>query len=290
MPPTITATVGATGGVVVLNILLSAGLDQNSANITIQRYTGSLSNPPTTILNNSLYTPVFIDDGEALPAYLDFNTQYWYSITDSVGTATIGPISPGAQLVIFSSYLDKLLFRLFSAGVSALAVPQGFNKIRVLESLPLTMGSEATLFPFVVMNLDLEQQEYTQIGEDVDASETNIDVIPLIVFRRYSVCILSHNAKERDFYKDACMGVLYTAMRSVLADIGSDLTYSFQATNSQVSDDQKAPGFYECTIMVNLSGMFNLSVHTNYPLIEFIAPVITSTTATISGVTTIFSV
>src|SRR5579863_1266236 len=184
--PTIETSVVPTGGTIVLDITLGVTnppQDQYNTNITIQRYTGSLTATPVTIYSGE-YTPIFFDDGEMLPAYLDFATNYYYAITDPTGTTTTPAIVPSPSLLVYSNYLDKLMFRLFSAGMSALAVPAQYNAIRVLQALPLTMGSDATVFPFVVMNLDLEQQEHLQIGEDIDASFTNLNIIPMIIMKR----------------------------------------------------------------------------------------------------------
>ena len=229
---------------------------------------------------------VFFDDGVAQPSYLDFTTTFFYAVTDPTGTTTTPSITPSPQLVVFSDYLDKLMFRMFSAGMSALAVPANFNAIRVLQALPLTMGSEATKFPFVVMNLDLEQQEHLQIGEDVDFSFTNLNIIPMIVMKRYSINILSHNAQERDFYKDSTIGVIITMMQS-LTQIGQDFSYKWQASNTQESDGIFPGGFYASIIMLEMTGQFNVSMNTNYPIIEHIAPDIselTSNVVVVSGI------
>jgi hypothetical protein len=172
--------------------------------------------------------------------------------------------------------------------MSALAIPQGLNAIRVLEQMPLSMGSTGTYFPFVVMNLDLEQQEAVQIGQDVQFSETNIDIVPMIVFRRYSLSILSHNAQERNFYKDASIAVLRGLMQT-LASIGGNITSSFQAAQSQEPTGPMMPGFYEADVMFDMEGQFNVSIYTNYPLIETIAPVI-SGVYPVSGYITVFSI
>ena len=165
MPPTVTATICPTGGAILLNITLgNTALNPNSTLMTIKRFTGSLSAPPTYLLTNQLCNLVYLDTGDGLPSYLDFQTSYYYTVTDPTGTTTIGPIIPTSQLSIFSDYMDGVFFRLFSAGISSVAVPAGFKKIRVLESLPLTPASDGSIFPFVVMNLDLEQQENTQIN------------------------------------------------------------------------------------------------------------------------------
>src|SRR5579863_10165040 len=271
MSTTVQAVQSPTGGAISLIIALDPSLNPYTTAMTIKRYAGSLSATPITIYNENMAALMYVDAGDGLPSYLDFATPYWYTITDPSGTVTVGPVTPSAQLMVFSNYLDKLLFRLFSAGMSALAVPEGFNKIRVLENMPLTMASEATTFPFVVMNLDLEQQQEIQIGESVvNPGFTNLQVMPIIVHRVYSMSILSLNARERDFYKDACLSAWFT-MRPVLTLIGQDLTLDWQATNTQTAgEDLKIPGFYESAIMLDMSCQFNVSLTTNYPIISSI--------------------
>jgi hypothetical protein len=282
--PTVTTSVVPTGGTIVLNITLgSPTLDINTTSISISRYTGSLANTPVVVYDGPNLL-IYFDDGEMLPNYLDFNTEYFYAVTDPTGTTTTEAITPTPSVVVYSNYFDKLLFRLFSAGMNAIAVPAQYNAIRVLQALPLTMGSEATQFPFVVMNLDLEQQEHLQIGEDIDASFTNLNIIPMIIMKRYSINILSHNAQERDFYKDATIGVIMTMMQS-FTEIGQDFSYNWQASNTQETAGNMSPGFYASVIMLEMTGQFNVSMDTSYGLIEIIAPVITeSGSVVVSGI------
>jgi hypothetical protein len=292
MPPTATAAPSPTGGAIILNIELGVEIPivnpprlnpvYYNTPITIQRYTGSLSNTPVTIYSG-VFTPVYIDVGDSLPKYLNFSTSYWYTITDPSGSYTVGPIIPAPELAVFSNYLDGVLFRLFSAGVSAIAVPSNFNPIRVEQAMPLTPGSDATKFPFVVMNLDLEQQDSLQIGEDVLFSQSNLNILPLNILRRYSINILSHSAQERDFYKDAVKGVIYTVMIA-LQQIGQNFVYDYQSSSTQVSEDLMMPGFYASTIMLEFTGLFNMTITTQLPLIEYIEPAITATTQIPSGI------
>ena len=286
--PAITSFISPTGGIVVLNIVPSSGVDPKTGVVALLRYANSLLSTPAVLVSGAPGPLVFIDDGEGLPNYLDFNTNYYYTVIDAGGAATTDAIKPASQLQVFTSYLDRLIFRSYSAGMSALAIPQGLNAIRVLEQMPLSMGSTGTYFPFVVMNLDLEQQEAVQIGQDVQFSETNIDIVPMIVFRRYSLSILSHNAQERNFYKDASIAVLRGLMQT-LASIGGNITSSFQAAQSQEPTGPMMPGFYEADVMFDMEGQFNVSIYTNYPLIETIAPVI-SGVYPVSGYITVFSI
>lgn len=284
--PTIQGTVSPTGGVIVLDIELSAGLDYNLTPIVLERQTGSLTSS-ATVLYSGINTPIYVDIGDELPNYLDYNTNYYYTITDPLGSATTPAIQPQSTLQVFSNYLDKTLLRLFSAGFNSLAVPQGYHHIRVLEAMPLSMASEAVVFPFVVMNLDLEQQEFLAIGEGVNASETNINVLPLIVYRRYSLHILAQYYRERDFYKDAAISIFYNCL-PVLQAIGNDVSLDLQAAQSQASEGEISPGFYESTLMLDITGQFNVSVNTNYPIIASIAPIINATTAISSGIPVVF--
>ena len=292
--PAVTLIASPTGGCVVLDIELGSPTLMlapviYTTPITIKRYTGSLSSTPVTIYNNLPYTPTYIDAGDNLPNYLDFGTSYWYSVTDPTGTTVVGPIVPAPQLAVFSNYLDGLLLRLFSAGVSAIAVPPGFNAIRVLQAMPLTPASDATEFPFIVMNLDLEQQEELQIGEDVLFSLNNINILPLIITRRYSINILSHNAQERDFYKDSVLGVCYTMMIA-LNQAGQGFTYSIQASNTQAGDGLNMPGFYASIIMLEFTGQFNMTITTTIPPISQIDVDVTAYTGTVSGIPTEFQI
>lgn len=271
MPPVAHIKVVPTGGTIVLNITLSTGLDVNATNITIVR--NNITASTSTTIYTGVYTPVFLDDGEKLPNYLDFATTYSYTVTDPGGTVVTRELIPAAQLVVTQSYLDKLLFRLFSAGINALVIPAnllpptGRTKIRVLQAMP-SNGSD--ILPLVVMNLDLEQQEAIQIGHDVNSSWTNLWTIPSVVFRRYSISVLTETSEERDYYKDACVGILYTMMQGLI-EIGQDLSYKYQVAQSQVAEGDKSPGFFEAEVMLDIQGIFNVSVRTDYPVTETIA-------------------
>lgn len=281
--PNIIPTVAATGGVIALDITLSTGLSVVTTPIALYRTNQNTSS--STLIYSGLATPVYIDIGDSLPNYLDFATPYSYTIIDTSGSFTTSGIVPSNYLNIFSTYLDKLFLRMFSAGIAGIVPPQGYKKVNVLQSMPLAMGSVGTLFPFVVMNLDLQQQDYLQIGQAITDDEmVNLDVKSLIMFRRYSVNMCSLNAQERDFYKDVILSIFYGSIVPILNRIGEVTEIHAQAAQSQVSDDNLQPGFYVSTIMVEVEGIFNLSVDNNFPIIEGINPVITSTVASISGI------
>jgi hypothetical protein len=287
--PSVASFVSPTGGTVILKITPSSGVDFVNTEASLVRYANSLTSSAVTLFSGAPLPLVYIDDGEQLPKYLDFATTYFYQYTDPGGTFVTPGIQPSSQLQIFGGYLDKLIFRLFSAGMSSLAVPKEFNAIRVLETMPLSMGSAGTYFPFVVMNLDLEQQEAMQIGQDVEFYETNVNIMPLLVFRRYSMSILSHNAYERNFYKDAAI-VVFQTMMIALHSIGQNVEYSFEVSQNQVSDGVESPGFYEAVLMFDFTGQFNVSFYTNYPIIRSITPVVSATTYTPSGIYTVFTI
>lgn len=277
MPPTVQTIVAPTGGIITLNITPSTGVAVTS-NLTIQRYTNVAPTPVT--IYDGIYSLVFIDDGELLPSYLDTQYTYYYIVTDSGGSTTTNGIQPLVELTVYQNWFDKLLFRLLKAGIDALMPPEGFKKADVLQALPLTWGSEK--LPMVVMNLDLQQQEYVQIGRDIYSSYTNTQTIATIMLRRYSVAVLSQSAEERDYYKDVCTGILYSIMPTFIG-IGQDISYDIQVSQTQATQMEFNIGFYVAEVMLNMQGMFNLTVTTNYPIINAITPIVSGTT---SGQTT----
>jgi hypothetical protein len=99
--------------------------------------------------------------------------------------------------------------------------------------------------------------------------------------------VLALNVRERDFYKDACLSAWFT-MQPVLSLIGQDLVTDWQATNTQTADDLKIPGFYESAIMLELTGQFNISMQTQYPIISSIVGTVSGYTATRKGALTVF--
>ena len=281
--PMIIPTVAATGGIIALDITLSPGLPVVSTPIALYRTNQTTSS--SVLLYSGLATPIYIDIGDALPNYLDLATPYSYTMIDPGGTYTTSGIVPSGYLNVFSTYIDKLLLRMFTAGLATIPVPQGFKKVRVLQAMPLSMGSEGTIFPFVVMNLDLQQQEFLQIGQAItDDASTNLDVQSLIMFRRYSINVCSLNAFERDYYKDVIFSIFYGGIVPILNKIGEVTEIDAQAAQSQQSSDNMQPGFYTSTIMVDIHGIFNYSVNNDFGIIEFIYPDIISTVEAISGV------
>lgn len=282
--PTITTQVSNTGGAVIINLGLSSGLDPDTSNITLMRYTGSLSAIPV-VLYSSTYVPVYVDVGDQLPNHLDFSTTYFYSITDSMGTVTTAGIVPAASILVTSSYIDGLMFRLFTAGIHALDVPAGVTKgyeIRVLQALPFSRGE---ILPCIVMNLDLLQQEDVGIGRAVDPSFTNTWTIPSWSLRRYSFWVLTRTPQDRDFYKDACISVLMSIMTDVMNTLSQNYRYSFQAAQSQIVDPSPefSPGFYESNVLLEMTGTVNFAIKTNFGVIESISPTVSATTESPSG-------
>lgn len=286
--PTIQTQIVATGGSIMITVTPSTGA--SSGNVTISRSVGALSNPQTIIYNGPYgggsdnESIVCIDDGEALPSYLDTSQTYFYHVTDSGGTATTSGIQPLAQLTVIPNWFDKLLFRLFKAGIDSLTVPNNFKKADVLQAMPLTWGSEK--LPMVTMNLDLQQQRYVGIGRDVYSAETNTQVKSMIVARTYSITTLSQSAAERDYYKDACYGIAMSIMPT-LASIGQNMEYSIQAAQSQASAREMMPGFYVADINFDITGMFNVTVTTAYGVINTITPIVSG--GIVSGMTTTVS-
>lgn len=287
--PFILPTVASTGGIIALDITQSPGLNVVTTPIALYR-TNQLTSS-STLIYSGLMTPVYIDIGDGLPNYLDLVTPYSYTMIDPGGTYTTSGIVPSGYLNIFSTYIDKLMLRMFTAGLATITVPQGFKKVRVLQAMPLSMGSEGTIFPFIVMNLDLQQQDFLQIGQAItDDASTNLDVQSLIMFRRYSINMCSLNAFERDYYKDVILSIFYGGIVPILNKIGEVTEIHAQAAQSQASSDNLQPGFYVSTIMVELEGIFNYSVDNNFGLIEFIDPDITSTVEFISGSTIVVDI
>lgn len=256
------ATIVPIGGAILLQMstysspaaIVAAGtvtLTRSDGTKTVQLYTGA---------------PVgaWVDAGDMLPSPLLSTTSYTYTLTDSNGTASVGPLRPVSSLQPADNSQTQLLIRLLQAGVNNLALPSGINSVQVATQMPLG-GWQA--LPFVVVNLDLIQQQDTMIGEDVvNPDGTNVWTIPTWAKYLWRISVLSRNAAERDFYRDAIVAICRVLKATVFPQIGSNMRHEIQAASGvDVNEwEGKQPGFYYADVMFSVEGSLDAIVLTNY--------------------------
>ena len=265
--PSITAEVLPSGGVVALTLYSLA----QTGTWTLTRAISGTSLPATTVYSGPPLSPAatpgqtvsWVDagDGTALP--LDPTKTYTWTFTTASGSITTSVVSPACTITIQPDQITDLITRVMKAGVSSLYIPAGFqNKPSVIHAMPL--NGQPSL-PLITINEDLLQQENIGIGDSVNTSLTNNYVDSAMVKRRFSVTVLAMSVEERKFYRDAVISIFRTMAGPALERLGSDIKHSFQAADSQVTDRDQSPGFYYSTIMLDVSGMFNVGVTTSFP-------------------------
>lgn len=275
LPDYITVEVLPTGGVVGLTMY---SLDQKGPWTLTRSLVGSTAaptilydGPPMAPSGNPAIGIPFIDAGDGTSLPLNPTKQYAWTFTTFNGTVTTAPIFPICSITVEPDHLSSLMIKMMQAGVESLRVPAGYNnKPTVMHAMPLTGNPP---LPLISVNEDLLQQEYVGIGDSVNTDiRLNQYVLSAIVKRRYSVTVITTTTDERKFYRDAIISIFRTMCGPALGRLGSNISHQFQAADSQeVSRDQQ-PGFYYSVVMLEISGNFNVTVTTDYGLVEVINP------------------
>jgi hypothetical protein len=268
--PRISGTVVPTGGAITLSIDTAP-----SGTVTLERaVSGSSGLGAFTILYSADVTDplrLYLDTGDGLPEPLDPTQLYVYQLTDVDGTVQTPAIQPVAALTLLPSPLTEILIRLLQAGINSMVPnPAGVRRAKVLSSMPL--GGLPPM-PFVTVNLDLEQQDQIPIGQDVaNYNAKNEWVMTGFAKRIWRVSVLADSVVERDFYKNAVIGIFNAVLPSTFAQIGLDVTHRYQASTGQVSNEpaQNLPGFWFAEIMIELTGTMNLIITGSYGVISTI--------------------
>lgn len=124
-----------------------------------------------------------------------------------------------------------------------------------------------------MINLDLNQQQDTQIGEDYPKpDQNNFWQIPVWSKRIWRISVLSRSAKERDYYRDSLIAMVRVLKAAVFSQIGLNMRHDFQAASgTDVNEwEGKAPGFYYADIMFTIEGSQEAIVLTSYGVIDTI--------------------
>jgi hypothetical protein len=271
--PTLNAFLVPTGGAVRLELTTAV-----SGAISLGRAVSGVSGlgPFTTLysgvpLRNDGLTAFYVDVGDFAPAPLDPTLQYVYQLQDVNGVALTPPTQPVAGVNIEQDELTWIMFRLLKAGLSNLSLPAGIQPIKdVVQAMPL---GDLPPTPIVVANPEMIQQADQQIGADTEVvASDNTFTRSELARRVFRVSVISQNAVERDFYRDAIIAIFKVALTYVLQPLGNDVRHSWQAESYQVSDEQKSfvPGFYGCDLLLEITGIYNIAITTTYGLIQTI--------------------
>jgi hypothetical protein len=265
----INTSVLPTGGIIILDLYA----DQNP--VTFQRsvsgsavwqtlyegdYTKNLTVPGAT----DLYQ-LWIDDGSMMGAPLSATTPYIYRLTDASGNSVeTPPITPNAALTVEQDQITSIMIRVMQAAFTNMVMPAGFMRPHVMHAMPLSLGGNPRL-PIITVNLDYGPvMEEVPIGQGIDSIGGNTYVLTAQVRRRYSISALCLSAEEREFYRDAVIGVFSAMAPLVFGRIWDDTRFTYQAYSSQKTNDEYGPGFYFAQVMLDMVGSLNTTITTNY--------------------------
>ena len=272
MAANIDYTVLPTGGAVQLKLYSTADTmtlnRATSGSAGLSAWTAIYNGPapePATIFNGVPTDPhvLVIDSGDFLPGPLVPTDQYVYQLTDSDGsTFTTGAISVSGSLILNRMDLTELFAKLLWGGLQSLPLPSNYKTPQVYHAMPLT-GQPP--LPLVTINLDLFQQSGNEIpiGQNIPNYNTlgswSVDALAKW---RFIIAILTTSAAEREFYRDAVIGLFHGFMYSPLTALNMNISHSFQATNGQTTGDgsRMNPGFYWSEIALDLTGKYSLTI------------------------------
>lgn len=283
--PTLMGEIVPTGGAIALTLTTAISGAINLSRATSGLPAGSGLSAFTTLYSGAPFatklmpdgdpfeTP-YIDTGDLLPAPLNPAQLYVYQLTDVNGSVQTPPLLPAVELNIQQEPLTQMLIRLLQAGINSLT-PSSFNvsggKIpQVLYDMPLAGFPP---MPFVTVNLEILEQREIPIGQNVQNTDS-VGNWTITGFARflYRISVFANSSQERDFYRDAVIGIFRGILQSVFVPLGKDVRHSFMSTTGQVVKDkiQEIPGFYYSDVMLEFQGTFNTLITITYGLINTI--------------------
>lgn len=274
--PSIGWGVISTGGIVLLDLASTAAPESWSLVRSVVGVSG-LTNQTVLVSGAAEAIPVYIDlgDGNNQNVPLDPATLYQYEFSTSQGVATTDTICVSGTIVLEPDHMTRLMARAMQAGLASLVLPTHFmQKATFSYAMPIVTQLR---FPMVLMNLDLLQQTEIPIGQGLQTDyQKNFNSYPSIALRRYVLRVFTTNVDERDFYRDAVIGIFNTILTPLFQRIGQDVNHTYQASNGQIVGDQMNPGAFYAEIALQFAGLYNVGVSTYFPTIEAIAFAVSS--------------
>jgi len=265
----VTPQIVPTGGAILLS-LSNTGSSGVASGIALSRTdNGGTSWTP---LYSGLLPDTYLDVGDGLATNLSTTGVYQYMISD-VATPSVSALSasvtPSSQLTLIPDLTSETFRRLLQGAIQALVPPSGYKTPQLLFVMPLDATPQ---LPFMVLNLDLAQQEEVPIGLGIAKENFAMEQLAADAgvasavwnvsgtqMRRYSLHIFSRNYLERDYWQDAMVGVLY-GLQGILATANLNLTFSYQITQGAVSADEAQPGFYYAQVEIDTKGISTVQI------------------------------
>ncbi len=255
--PTLTATVPPCGGGVFMAITALSPM-------TLTRYAQSTNT--TVTLYSGTMVPYYIDQGDGFTTNVEYlpNDTYTYTLSDSSGSVSSGPMTPSASLLVSPDQITGVIVKTIKSGINSLVLTQpGWIKPRVYHAMPL---SGTPQLPFITVTFDLLQQKSVPLGQQNMPEYNNTINISVTVERRYTIRTVTTSVDEREFYRDALIGLFESALFQPLQQLGQNISHSFQSVSFQ--DFEAEPGFYVSEMMWIMEGAYSITMTTDYGLIE----------------------
>ena len=273
--PTMTVDLIPTGGAVSIKIVSDATTVTLSRAVydpgtsTLSAFTTLKSCAPSDIA-------LFIDAGEMLQTPLDQTKQYVYKVVDDQSNLyQSDPVSVACTVTMENEYLSSLFIKLMKGGLRALSIPKNFLAPNVVSAMPL---SGSVPLPIISINATVLHQDDIPIGQqvvfskDADGATWYINGMATRVF---TVGIQSMNVDERDFYRDAVICLFHAILNNPLSEIGEDISHRYYCESSQMTgkdSPQNQPGFYFSEILLEIQGKFDVTIQTNFGIVEDFVP------------------
>jgi hypothetical protein len=234
-------------------------------------------------LSNTGSNCYFLDIGDQTPGPLVSGVTYVYQLTDASGTQQSPGIQPVANVVLQTTPWERIIIAIIQGAVNAAVLPTGINRARVFNAMPLTGNPP---LPLIAVNPELEVQANIPIG--VDNQIVGDLVQPAInnnwtqagqERRMFRITCVTLSPEERDFWRRFIISTLRIATAYALSLVGADFVRDYEAVSYQNSkeSEQKIPAWYAADVLWDMTLEANVTVITNYLLIETI-------TASVSGV------
>lgn len=275
--PMLKYTAIPSGGAVSLNLL-----SLSTANWQLNRFvnidgnlvSGVALTLPTPVLPKLKNTPaniLVVDCGDGTSQPLNPSLTYVYQFTNDKGTVSTPALPVGANIQIVQDDLTYIILRILKSGLVSLAVPAEFkNKPSVLHAMPIDGQPK---LPIITVNQSYIGQTHVPLGTaNENVFLDNRVTKTALMDRIYSVAVLTTTVEEREFYRDAIIGIFTSILGPVLQKMGQDTSHDIHVDSGQVTKDTLQPGFYFAEAMIKISGSFNVIVTSDYGIIAQIDP------------------
>jgi hypothetical protein len=163
-----------------------------------------------------------------------------------------------------------MLVDMLKIGVNNLTLPNFIQRAGVFHDMPL--GNLPPL-PAITVTMELLQQNAIGIGQNVENPilvENGIWTMPALARRIWRISVVAKDVETREYYRDAVVALYESLLPTVFSNLGQNVSHKFQAHSSQWVEELKDvyPGLFIAEIMVELTGLFDVSINTSYQTVK----------------------